>query len=105
MRACKFSGSDVERVGHAIIIAGRGGEIEYANAMARKTFGDPPVFGAGETEPARQALSGEPLHEVEFLFHNHLHRDGLWLSVTSVPLRDGHGDVAGAVAVFRDVTG
>jgi len=52
---------------------------------------------------ARAVLGEEVLHELIFI-RNSGQPAGVWISVSSRPLRDGGGAIRGGVAVFRDLT-
>ncbi|MBX7167627.1 MAG: PAS domain-containing protein [Pirellulales bacterium] len=57
-----------------------------------------------EELPLSRSLRGEDIDNVEIYVVNEARPAGLWLSVTSRPLRDESGEVRGGIAVFRDVT-
>lgn len=57
-----------------------------------------------EELPLARAVRGkEVLHELIFI-RNHRQSAGMWISVSSRPVRDKEGAIRGGVAVFRDVT-
>lgn len=54
--------------------------------------------------PLFRALSGTHTRDVEMFVRNAAIPDGVVLSVSGQPLRDGQGDLTGAAVVFRDIT-
>lgn len=54
--------------------------------------------------PTVRAVSGECVDEEVIFIRHGRNRVGSWADVTARPLRDEHGTIHGAVAVFRDIT-
>lgn len=59
---------------------------------------------APEETPVARALAGEFVRNYEYVFRPRGARSDSWVRVVAVPLADGEGQPAGAVAVFEDVT-
>ncbi len=58
-----------------------------------------------EDLPLMRALRGkETVDEQEYFIRNDRRPEGVYVSATAVPLRNGKEDVLGAVAIFRDIT-
>jgi PAS domain S-box-containing protein len=57
-----------------------------------------------ERLPLARAVRGETVRDAEVFLRNERRPQGVWLSVTAAPLRDGDGAPRGGVAAFRDVT-
>jgi signal transduction histidine kinase len=55
--------------------------------------------------PTARAVAGENVDEQVIFIRNGSNTQGTWADVTARPLRDEHGAIHGAVAVFRDITG
>ena len=114
----------IESLADGIIVAGLDGRFLLFNPAAEKILGmglvdAPPaesvsVYGfflpdtvtlcPAEQLPFARALRGEVVTDFELFVRNRGVLNGVWLSVNSTPLHDGHGAIQGAVAVFRDVT-
>ena len=54
--------------------------------------------------PLVRALRGEPAQDVEFFVKNPAVPEGIHISCSGFPLRDGSGAVRGATIIFRDIT-
>ncbi|MCC2679088.1 MAG: signal transduction histidine kinase [Pseudobdellovibrio sp.] len=54
--------------------------------------------------PLARAMKGEHVHEMEVIFKNKLHPDGVLCSVTGMPLLNEANEVTGAMATFRDIS-
>lgn len=54
--------------------------------------------------PFYKALHGETFDELEFFVQNKTHPEGVYINLSSRALNDIHGNIAGALVVFRDVT-
>src|SRR5262249_13143743 len=59
---------------------------------------------APEEVPLARALRGESVDEVDLLVRSESAPGGIWLRVTSRPLRDAAGALSGAVSVVNDIT-
>ncbi len=55
--------------------------------------------------PTARAVAGESIDEQVIFIKHGSNSEGSWVDVTARPLRDEHGTIHGAVAVFRDITG
>ncbi len=55
--------------------------------------------------PTTRAVAGQTVDEEVIFIRNGDNTEGMWADVTARPLRDEHGTIHGAVAVFRDITG
>ncbi len=107
-------------IGDAVISTDPGARIQYMNEIAENLTGwtlaearDRPLAevltisapGAGLLDPIRGALEGEEKHHSaeNMVLHR---RDGSTVPVedTSAPIRDSHGTVIGAIAIFHDVS-
>jgi PAS domain S-box-containing protein len=54
--------------------------------------------------PTARAVAGETVDEEVIFIRHGTNREGSWADVVARPLRDEHGTIHGAVAVFRDIT-
>ena len=54
--------------------------------------------------PIARAIRGEAVDQEEIFIKNAMRPEGLWISVTTRPLRDSQQLLSGAVSVFRDIT-
>jgi PAS domain S-box-containing protein len=54
--------------------------------------------------PVARAIRGEATDDVEEFIRNPKRPEGLWLNVSSRPLKDETGAVIGGVSVYRDIT-
>jgi PAS domain S-box-containing protein len=54
--------------------------------------------------PLARAIRGETVTDGEIFIRNPNRPQGVWLSVNASPLLDAEGQIAGGVAVFRDIT-
>ncbi len=54
--------------------------------------------------PIARAIRGEAVDQEEIFIKNAKRPDGIWISVTTRPLRDSKESLSGAVSVFRDIT-
>jgi len=59
---------------------------------------------ADDQRPTRRALRGEHVDGMVALVRHAGLREGVWVSINARPLLDSHGVMAGAVAVFQDIT-
>jgi sigma-B regulation protein RsbU (phosphoserine phosphatase) len=73
--------------------------VHYGCFLPDRTTPYPP-----DRLPLARAMRGEPVSEEDIFIRNPHRPDGAWISVSSTPLRDGTGRLAGVVVVFRDVT-
>ena len=109
-------------IGDAVLVADGNQTVTYLNPVAEHLTGWPLAAAVGRTvadvfrlvheesgEPVRSpiARSMETGHAVKLERPSRLvGRDGTERSIddTAAPIRDGHGRIAGAILVFRDVT-
>ena len=54
--------------------------------------------------PIARAIRGQAVDQEEIFIKNPRRPDGVWISVTTRPLRDNAETLSGAVSVFRDIT-
>jgi light-regulated signal transduction histidine kinase (bacteriophytochrome) len=54
--------------------------------------------------PLVRALSGQSVDNFEIFIQNQSKPEGIWVEVTSRPLKDKKGDIIGGVAALRDVS-
>ncbi len=74
------------------------GTVVHANPAARRILGEALSNGrVGEVLPLARALAGECVSELD------VDAGAIRVSAKAMPVRDGGGAVAGAVAVFRDI--
>jgi phosphoserine phosphatase RsbU/P len=59
---------------------------------------------APERLPFARSLLGEVVSDFELFLRKGSAPGGLWLSIKSTPLRDGDGEIEGAIAVLHDLT-
>ena len=57
-----------------------------------------------EQLPLTRAMRGEHVREEEMFIRNPSNPEGSWISISSAPLLDPKGELAGGVVVFRDIT-
>ncbi len=110
-------------MGDGIVVLDRDGNLLLSNPAARRmldsnllqTNGEQSgkiccYHSDGETPyapkdlPLARAVRGEPVDLAEIYVRPAGAAEGTWLSVNARPLRDEHGELNGAVAVFRDAT-
>ncbi len=114
----------VTNMGDGLLVVDRDGNSLLSNPAARRMLGlredeELPQNCAEECgfyrsdkvtrvpaveSPTARAVSGESIDEEVIFIRNGINRDGSWADVTARPLRDEHGTIHGAVAVFRDIT-
>jgi PAS domain S-box-containing protein len=110
-------------IGDAVIATGRDGAVTFLNPVAEQLTGWTPDAAAGQPLPTVFRILNEQTREtapdpaarvlregVVVGLANHtalVARDGRELPIedSAAPIRDGAGEVAGAVLVFRDATG
>ncbi|MBV9008725.1 MAG: response regulator [Verrucomicrobia bacterium] len=116
----------VTNMGDGLLVVDRDGNSLLSNPATRRMLGlaqdeDVPDHCAGDCgfyradkttplpaaeSPTTRAVAGENVDgEIIFIRHGTRANDGSWADVTARPLRDEHGAIHGAVAVFRDITG
>jgi rsbT co-antagonist protein RsbR len=57
-----------------------------------------------EEMPLMRAMRGEDVHDATMVYRPKRTGRDVWLSLSARPLRNGHGEITGAISVFRDVT-
>jgi PAS domain S-box-containing protein len=114
----------VTNMGDGLLVVDRDGNSLLSNPASRRMLG----LGEGEDlpqncaqdcgfyrsdkvtrvplaeSPTARAVSGESVDEEVIFIRHGKNREGSWADVTARPLRDEHGTIHGAVAVFRDIT-
>ena len=120
----QFLGSILDTMGEGLVVIDLDTKILVWNAAAARITGasavDVPlsqwpehfkvVRGAqpepfpAEQLPLARALRGELVGEQELYLQPTAERGALCVNSSARPLRDEHGDIVGAIAVFRDVT-
>jgi PAS domain S-box-containing protein len=115
--------SIIENLGDGVAVVDEKGKFLHFNPVAERILG----MGVTDSSPERwsevygvfypdrvtpfpsndlplyRALSGKETRDVEMFVRNPKVQDGVFITVTGTPLWR-HGAVAGAVAVFRDIT-
>ena len=114
----------IDSLADGVVVAGLDGRALLVNPAARRLLGaglaDVPAsewasaFGSflpdantpcpAEQLPLARALLGEVVSDFEQFVRNRSVPDGMWLGISSTPLRDSRGAIEGGVAVFRDIT-
>jgi PAS domain S-box-containing protein len=118
-------GAVLERVPVGIIVVNAEGQLLLMNEVGRRISGAPPhersavedqtgAYGLREPitgrpldpqeTPIAQAVAGNEVNGYEYTFRRPTDGNEVWVRVDAVPLRSGDGSIAGAVAVFYDVT-
>jgi sigma-B regulation protein RsbU (phosphoserine phosphatase) len=116
--------SVLESLPSGTIIAGADGRFSFFNAAAERILGkdlrdlDPTQWSSEygcfmpdqvtryppERLPLARSLQGEEVLFEEIFIRNERRPDGIWLNVSSKPLRDAQRELQGAYVVFQDVT-
>jgi len=116
--------SVLESLPSGAIIADADGKISFFNAAAEMILGiglrdlDPALWSSDygcfmpdqvtryptERLPLARSLQGEEVLSEEIFVRNEQRPDGVWLNVSSKPLRNEGGELLGAYVVFQDVT-
>jgi signal transduction histidine kinase len=111
-------------MGDGVVVADSQGSLLHMNAAARRILRIPAVvpnviawlesqesyltdFAAGQSareNPLLRAVRGEAVDGAEIFLPRSNSPGGVWLSVTSRPLRDAAGRTAGGVIVFTDIS-
>jgi PAS domain S-box-containing protein len=114
----------LESIAEGVVIADADGTLCHSNRAAEEILGlglvEAPVkdwaavYGCylpdqvtphpPQQLPLARALRGETVHEGEVFIRNERRPQGIWVSISAAPLRDGEGEPCGGVAAFRDVT-
>ena len=113
----------LDNIADGISVADAAGNLTF-NPAAERIMGRKPVPGAPSADwvdkyglflpdmqtpypqadlPMARAMRGESIQQAEIFVRHPGAPDGLWISVTSSPLRID-GKVAGGISIFRDVT-
>jgi sigma-B regulation protein RsbU (phosphoserine phosphatase) len=116
--------SVIQDLPDGLMISDRDGEILCFNAAAQRILGlqaldvgpdcRTQVYGChlpdtvtpfpADQLPLAQALQGNVVTDVEIFIRNQHVPNGVWISSSAAPWRDGDDGVSGAVVVFRDIT-
>jgi sigma-B regulation protein RsbU (phosphoserine phosphatase) len=116
--------SVLESLPSGAIIADAEGKFTFFNAAAELILGiglrdlDPALWSSEygcfmpdqvthyptERLPLARSLKGEEVLFEEIFIRNEQRSDGVWLNVSSKPLRSSSGELLGAYVVFQDVT-
>ena len=114
----------LENMGDGVAVADVSGKFLLFNAavarMLGRTPGDvmgrdwPHYFGFYRPDgvtpfpfdelPLRRAIRGEPVDDAELLVRGDHRPGGVWVSITSRPVRDRRGELIGGVSVMRDLS-
>jgi two-component system, cell cycle sensor histidine kinase and response regulator CckA len=119
----QFLGSILDTMGEGMIVIDQAAKILVWNAAATRITGSGPVdvplsewpqhlkiggsqpqVSSAEELPLARALRGEIVAEQELHLQASAERGDRWVDSSARPLRDEHGTITGAIAVFRDVT-
>jgi diguanylate cyclase (GGDEF)-like protein len=116
--------SVIENMGDGVAVVDEHGKFVLINAAAKRIYGRGPTDGPierwsqtygvlradgvtpfpADQLPLARALRGEATDQVELLFRNIAHPDGIYVSSTGRPLRDADGRVCGGIVVLRDIS-
>jgi diguanylate cyclase (GGDEF)-like protein/PAS domain S-box-containing protein len=114
----------LESMGDGVAVVDGHGKFLLFNSAARRIYGREPLDGAVErwTEtygifrpdrltpfpphelPLARALRGEASDQVELVFRNAAHPEGICVASTGRPLRDADNRVHGGIVVLRDIS-
>ena len=114
----------LDSMGEGVIVVDQDGRFEFFNAAAERMLGVgmtderleywPQIYGiysadewtilTPEQLPQVRALSGESVDNAMIFIRNDRVPEGRHISVTARPLLSDDEEIAGAVAVFRDIT-
>jgi phosphoserine phosphatase RsbU/P len=114
----------IDGMADGVMVAGADGRVLLVNTVAHRLLGVgvpdvppaeyPAVYGLflpdmvtaypAEQLPLARAVRGESVPEAEVFVRSRVAPGGMWLRVSSTPIRGDDGAVRGAVAVLRDVT-
>jgi sigma-B regulation protein RsbU (phosphoserine phosphatase) len=114
----------IESLADGIVVADVDGRCQVSNAAAHRILGrDPQVVPAGdwasafgcllpdmitpypsEQMPLARALRGEVVGCLELFMVNPGAPQGVWLSISGAPIRNGEGEIEGGVVILRDNT-
>lgn len=126
MEQTKLLNTVLHSMSEGVLVAGSEGRLLYVNRSGESILGkhlmddlDPSEWAATyglfhsdrrtmiptEDLPLVRALHGqEMVDEEEYFIRNDRRPEGVYVSATAVPLRNGREDILGAVAIFRDIT-
>ena len=116
--------SILRNIGDGVVVANEKGEFILFNQAAERIVGLGPMAGGPEkwTEqygvfrpdgktplpaaenPMARAIRGEATNDVEVFLRNAPNPNGLLITLTGRPLKDGKGAIHGGVVVFHDMT-
>ena len=116
--------SILDSMGDGLVVADEHGKFLLFNPAAERILGIGPtdvapddwsatygVYGPDtvtlvppEQMPLARAIRGEESNQVELFIKNAVRTEGVFISITGRPLRDGHGNLCGGVIVLRDIT-
>lgn len=111
----------LESMAHPVLVVDAAGKIIHSNPAAARLFGSPvdvtdmnrrnwlyrpdgTTLLARDEGPLSQALRGEPTYNFEFVRRLGGIGESLRFVASSQPIRNPDGSVAGAVAVYHDIT-
>jgi phosphoserine phosphatase RsbU/P len=83
--------------------AARGGKSDWSSTFGWYLPDQTTLLSPGEM-PLARALRGENRRDQLLFVRNDYRPDGVWISVTVKPLRDGSGPINSAVMVCREIT-
>ena len=120
-RSSEILNRTLESMAHPVLVVDTAGKIIHSNPAAARLFGSPvdvtdlnrrnwlyrpdgktPLLA--DEGPLSQALRGEPMYNFEFVRRLGGIGESLRFMASSQPIRNPDGTVAGAVAVYHDIT-
>ena len=116
--------ASLQTIDDGVIVVDTAGQFQFYNKAAERILGlgaldTPPeqwseAYGCFKPDrvtrfpsdelPLARAMRGERVRDVEIFVRNPEIPEGVWISVSSSPIRGASGSPAGATVVFRDVT-
>jgi signal transduction histidine kinase/ActR/RegA family two-component response regulator len=123
-KQAQFLASILDNMGEGLVVIDQQGEVLVWNAAAKRIVGPSPVgigfeqwprhlgvlrdanqapLDAGDL-PLARALRGEVVTDQELYLEPTLVPRGRWVNASARPLRDEHGNLLGAISVFRDIS-
>ncbi len=117
--------SILKNMGDGVVVADEKGNFIVFNPAAQRIAGKGPVAGGAgqwsekygvfrpdgvtpcppEENPLAKAIRGLDTDDVEQFLRNPANPEGIFVSVTGRPLRDGKGEIRGGVVIVRNITG
>ena len=114
----------IESLSDGVVVAGLDGRCQLSNAAAQRLLGQDPApvpaeewataFGCllpdmitpypSALMPLTRTLRGEVVTNLELFAVHQGAPEGVWLSISGTPIRNGEGELEGGVVVLRDIT-